>query len=53
MKIGVAIRISRNINRQLVDYGLSQENVDELIEFCNDDCNCIISGGTSTGKTSF
>lgn len=52
-KIGVAIRVRKNVNRNLKDYGLNIIFVKKLIQLLNSDCNCIISGGTNSGKTSF
>ena len=52
-KISVSIRVNRKTKRKLNDFGLSECQQSELISLINKGCNCLISGGTSSGKTSF
>lgn len=52
-KISVSIRVKRKKQREIQDFGLDNKIANALVKMVNDGCNCIISGGTSSGKTSF
>ena len=49
--IAVAIRIRRNIVRKLIDFGISENVANYIIDLSNQGCNMILSGGTGAGKT--
>jgi Flp pilus assembly CpaF family ATPase len=52
-KISVSIRLKREIQLMLEDFGLKDEKKDNLISMIEKGANIIISGGTSSGKTTF
>ena len=52
-KLAVSIRLKRQINLPLDGFGLTGEKKDKLIALIEHGANIIISGGTSSGKTTF
>ena len=52
-KLSVSIRIKRKLELQLEDFGVSDEDKAELIALIERGANIVISGGTSSGKTTF
>lgn len=52
-KIAVSIRLKREIILTLEDFGLIGEKKDKLIAMIERGANIIVSGGTSSGKTTF
>ena len=52
-KISISIRINKNTNLQLTDFGLNQTSIQTIHAKFNAGCNCIISGSTNAGKTTF
>lgn len=51
--ISVSIRLKRNMNYTLHDFNLSDNEIKNITSLIRSGCNCIISGGTNVGKTSF
>ncbi len=51
--LSVSIRLNRQIAVSLVDFGLPENIQSELIEAVEEGQSMIISGGTSSGKTTF
>lgn len=52
-KISISIRIRNKQTKNLSDFGLTKSDASKLIEKVNNGCNCLVSGGTSSGKTTF
>ncbi len=52
-KISISIRVNNKLNIGLDDFGLRPYQINKLILSMQEGCNCLISGGTSSGKTSF
>ena len=52
-KIAVSIRLKREIILTLEDFGLVGEKKDKLVAMIERGANIIVSGGTSSGKTTF
>ena len=52
-KLSVSIRIKRHINLQLEDFGISGNVKNSLVSLIEHGSNIVISGGTSSGKTTF
>jgi len=52
-KFCMAVRMQRDVKFSINDYGLSQEDIDKVIDSVTNRRTILISGGTSSGKTSF
>lgn len=50
---GISIRLYRGLSFKLEDFKISKEDKEEIIKAVTNKENLLISGGTSTGKTSF
>lgn len=51
--ISVSIRMKRDINLSFADFGLNEFDIVKIKKAVKDGSNIVISGGTSSGKTSF
>ena len=51
--ISVSIRIKRNIELDIESFGLTGDEKEKIIGFVRNGANMVISGGTSSGKTTF
>jgi len=51
--ISVSIRIKRNIELNIESFGLTGSAKEKIIHFIRNGANIVISGGTSSGKTTF
>ena len=52
-RLSVSIRLKRNIKLELEDFGLTGQLKDEIISMLSNGANIVVSGGTSSGKTTF
>ena len=52
-KISISIRMKKFNQKKITDFGINSELADWLIGTVQQGCNCVISGGTSSGKTTF
>jgi len=52
-KLSISIRLKREIKLTFEDFGLKDEKKDNLVSMIERGANVIISGGTSSGKTTF
>lgn len=52
-KLSISIRMRRHIKLSFKDYGLNQEYEEMIISMIKEGANILISGGTSSGKTTF
>jgi len=51
--LDISIRLFRNIDLSFDSFGLSQDLSDDICHRLKKGMNCLISGGTSSGKTTF
>jgi Flp pilus assembly CpaF family ATPase len=51
--ISVSIRIKRNMELNIESFGLTGSTKEKIIRFVRNGANMVISGGTSSGKTTF
>lgn len=52
-KLSISIRMRRHLNLSFADYGLNQEYEQMIVSLIKEGANILISGGTSSGKTTF
>ncbi len=52
-KLSVSIRLRRKLELQLEDFGVNAEDKERLIDLIKRGANIVVSGGTSSGKTTF